>query len=64
MTALVIGTALALGATRLLSTMLFGLASTDPSTFGEVAGIVAAASVLACTVPAMRIAKMALRSLM
>ena len=51
---LVVGIAIALGVTRLLSTMLFGLAATDVVTFGQVAAVVAAASVLACAVPTVR----------
>jgi putative ABC transport system permease protein len=46
--------AVAAGVTRLLSTMLFGVAATDAMTFGEVAAVVAAVSVLACAVPAAR----------
>ena len=41
---LVVGIAMAVGVTRLLSTMLFGLAATDAVTFGQVAVVVAAVS--------------------
>jgi hypothetical protein len=56
---LVAGIAMAFGVTRLLSTMLFGLASTDAATFGQVALIVAAVSVLASAVPTARIGTLA-----
>jgi predicted permease len=55
---LVSGIGLAVGATRLLSTMLFGVAATDAVTFGQVALIVAAVSVLACAVPAARVGRL------
>ena len=48
---LAVGTTAALGATRLMSTMLFGLAATDVATFSEVAILVAALSVVACALP-------------
>jgi predicted permease len=48
------GVAMAAGVTRLLSTMLVGLAATDAMTFGQVAVVVAAVSVLACAVPTAR----------
>ena len=51
---LAVGIAMAAGVTRLLSTMLFGLAATDAVTFGQVAVVVAVVSVLACAVPAAR----------
>ena len=51
---LVSGITMAAGVTRLLSSMLFGVAATDAVTFGEVAAVVAAVSVLACGVPAAR----------
>ena len=50
---LAMGIAMAAGVTRLLSTMLFGLAATDAVTFGQVAVVVAAVNV-ACVVPAAR----------
>jgi putative ABC transport system permease protein len=48
---LVFGMAMAVGTTRLLSTMWFGLAATDALTFGQVAAAVAAVSILACVIP-------------
>ena len=56
---LVLGIAMALGVTRLLSTMLFGLAATDVVTFGQVAVVVAVLSVLACAAPTARVRRMA-----
>jgi predicted permease len=44
----------ALAATRLLRTMLFGVAATDPLTYGVMALGVALIALLACTVPAWR----------
>ncbi len=55
---LVVGIALALGATRLLSTMFFGLAATDAATFGQVGAVVAIVSALACAAPAARVARL------
>jgi predicted permease len=52
---LAVGIAMAIGVTRLLSTMLFGLAATDAMTFGQVAAVVAAVSILACAVPTARV---------
>jgi putative ABC transport system permease protein len=51
---LVLGLGLAAGVTRLLSTLLFGLAATDAATFAQVAVLVAGASVAACAVPTVR----------
>src|SRR5262249_46563875 len=48
------GIATAAGIARLMSTMLFGLAATDASTFGEVTVVIAAMSVAACALPAAR----------
>jgi predicted permease len=55
---LALGIAMAVGVTRLLSTMLFGLAATDAMTFGQVAVVVAAVSVLACAVPTARMGRL------
>src|SRR5207249_4409727 len=52
---LALGIAMAIGVTRLLSTMLFGLAATDAVTYGEVGAVVAAVSLLACAVPTARV---------
>jgi predicted permease len=54
---LVLGIAMAIGVTRLLSTMLFGLAATDAVTFGQVAVVVAAVSALACALPTARVGR-------
>jgi ABC-type antimicrobial peptide transport system permease subunit len=51
---LVSGLAMAIGVTRLVSTMLFGLTSDDVATFGQVSAVVAGVSLLACAVPAVR----------
>jgi predicted permease len=55
---LVLGIAMSAGVTRLLSTMLFGLAATDSVTFGQVVVVVAAVSVLACAVPTARVGRL------
>ncbi len=60
---LVLGIGMALGVTRLLSTMLFGLAATDVVTFGQVAVVVAAVSVLACAAPTFRVERMVVSAL-
>src|SRR6185295_12485205 len=60
---LVVGMAMAAGATRLLSTMLFGVAANDAATFGQVAVVVAAVSVLACAVPTARVGRLVVRVL-
>jgi len=54
---LLLGLALAAGITRLLSSLLFGLAPTDAATFGQVAALVGAASIVACGVPTLRAGK-------
>ena len=51
---LVVGTAMAAGLMRLLAAMLFGVSATDATAFVQVAIVVAAASVIACFVPALR----------
>ena len=53
-----IGVVLALGLTRLMSSMLFGVKPTDVVTFASVAGILCAIALLACYVPARRAAKL------
>ncbi|HEX7140773.1 MAG TPA: ABC transporter permease, partial [Vicinamibacterales bacterium] len=52
------GIALALGATRLLTTMLFGLQTTDVATFVEVTLAVAMVSLLACAIPTVNAGKL------
>ena len=48
------GVVLAIGATRLASTLLFGVAATDVATFFQVVAVVGTVSVLACAVPSVR----------
>ena len=48
------GLALALGLTRFIAGMLYGISPTDPLTVAEVAGLLAVISVLACYLPAHR----------
>jgi putative ABC transport system permease protein len=50
----VLGIAAALGLTRLLSRVLFGVSATDPATFAVVSGILIGVAVLAAFVPARR----------
>jgi ABC-type antimicrobial peptide transport system permease subunit len=52
-----IGTVAALGLTRLMSSMLFGVKPTDPLTFVAVAVLLCAIALLACFVPAQRAMK-------
>ena len=49
-----IGAAAALGLTRLMSSMLFGVKPTDPLTFASVALLLCAIALLACCLPARR----------
>jgi ABC-type antimicrobial peptide transport system permease subunit len=51
---LVAGVAGALAATRALSTLLFGVTSTDPATFAGVAGTVGVVALVASYIPAKR----------
>lgn len=48
---LAVGLGLALGVTRLVSGMLFGLAATDVATYCQIAAVVATVSLLACAIP-------------
>ena len=50
----IVGTALAFAATRLMSSLLFGVGAADPLTFGGVAVMMIAVALLACAVPAWR----------
>jgi len=49
-----IGLVAALGLTRLLGTLLYGVSPTDPITYAVVAAILSGIAALACLVPAMR----------
>jgi len=51
---LVLGIAAALGITRLLASLLFGISATDPLTFAGVAALLASVALLACFIPARR----------
>ena len=51
---LLVGFACALGLTRFLESLLFGVASTDPLTFAAVAGFLALVAALATLLPAWR----------
>jgi ABC-type antimicrobial peptide transport system permease subunit len=52
--ALVLGTAGALALSRLLQALLFDVATTDPTTFAAMAGLLALTGVVACWLPAQR----------
>jgi ABC-type antimicrobial peptide transport system permease subunit len=52
-----VGAVAALGLTRLMSSILFGVSPTDPVTFMAVAGLLCAVALLACYVPARRAMK-------
>ncbi|UCC71035.1 MAG: ABC transporter permease [Gemmatimonadota bacterium] len=54
MIGIALGLVAALGLSRLLSSLLFGIASTDPLTYVGVAILLAAAALVACYVPALR----------
>ena len=51
---IVVGLAMAMVLLQFVSTMLFGITSSDVATFGQVSGVVAAAGLLACALPAVR----------
>jgi ABC-type antimicrobial peptide transport system permease subunit len=53
---LAVGTVGAVGATRVLESLLFGVAATDLTTFLTVAGVILASAVLATVIPARRAA--------
>ena len=53
----VIGIIGSIALTRTLSSLLFGISSTDPVTYGAVIALLAAAALLACWIPARRAAK-------
>ena len=54
---LAIGLVAALGLSRLMSTLLFGISATDPLTFVGVALLLTIVALLACYIPAWRAAK-------
>jgi putative ABC transport system permease protein len=51
---LAIGTLASLALTRLMTTLLFGISTGDPITFGGVGVLIAIVSLLACYIPARR----------
>ena len=55
---LVIGFALAWVGARVMQTLLYGVAATDPATFGAVVGVLAAIALAACAIPALRAARL------
>jgi putative ABC transport system permease protein len=57
MIGLVIGLTLAFAATRLLTSLLYGVGPTDPSTFVVISSLFALVALLACYIPARRAAK-------
>ena len=54
---IVIGVAVSIGITRVMATFLVGIDALDPTVFGGVALTLAAVSVLACYIPALRATK-------
>ena len=54
---------LAIGATRLTATLLFGIAAVDIATFLQVVAVVGTVSVLACAVPSARVTNLQARAL-
>jgi ABC-type antimicrobial peptide transport system permease subunit len=56
---LAIGLALAYGLVRVLSSLLFGVKSSDPVSFAATAGVLAAVALAATYIPARRASKIA-----
>ena len=54
---LAIGLGAALGLTRLMTTILYGVGARDPATLGSVAAVLAAVAAAACYLPARRATK-------
>jgi putative ABC transport system permease protein len=54
---IVIGLAAALGLTRFMTSLIYGVSALDPATFGIVAGILAAVALAASSIPALRAAR-------
>jgi len=53
----ILGVAGALGLTRVMASLLFGVTAKDPLTFVAVAGLLSAVVFIACFVPALRATK-------
>ena len=54
---MLLGTGIAWAATRMLQTLLYGVAAADPLTFAAVLGLLSAVTLAACAVPAVRAAR-------
>ena len=54
---IIVGTACAIGLTRVLQKLLFQISPTDPLTFAAVAAVVSGLTIAACYVPARRAAR-------
>jgi ABC-type antimicrobial peptide transport system permease subunit len=54
----VIGLGGAAAVTRAMNSLLYGIAATDPGTFGAVIGLLAIVALAACTLPAVRAARL------